>query len=1054
MRKQTITKIIGGMIIFVFVVSFFQFALPIQATTTTNLPDLYSNPNQTSAKNPYKFTLASVLKSGILQNVIGCTGVVNKVATWMSTLLQSPAQIAKTLKAKKDKIKEQLTATCLAVKAGAQIAGQIIPSIGGLAPAIDTAMAGVKIDGVEVCKAQAEVTVDKMTDAQIEANEREAANTLKDQCFDGIAIMLAKNQLTSMTRSAMNWVNTGYGGNPFFVQNVQNFANKLEQNVVETGIDILLTPKNQNPYASDFVKSVIASRGIGKSFTSSLFNLKSDLGAFITDPQSYYTEEHLSDAEKTQMALRRAQGANNAFANDFSVGGWDGWLALTQRDQNNPLGFTMLASQYLEEAQTQAVAEKKDELLQNNGFLSQKKCVLWQVYGEDHKPKYEEGGFSPSGLAKSSFTPITQKTKPSICYKSGGECCVEWEVVTPGSIIKEQTANYLASPQRQLELVKTINDGINALFSYLISELENAGLSGLSDSVDNPANFDDNTNFISSDGNTPYDNNGAYDGFNLTRDLGNTYIHTTPIKLGNWHADTNATDSDYDKDDNYDNGKLYQGEAPIDIPSGKSAVDSYYTVTIAGKTELLLDGYNGWNEGDRAFWDGSEWQNWKKDVKDESGVIQKTNPIKKRGVIQIQQDYIVAATEILKVLPSVMTKLGELDYCIPGPNPSYLTNSTDAQSAYQDWVGSLYVGPIDAARQVYTIDHPGERTYDNLANIFTDSPSVWKTIKNSMDFLLENFDSYKYITGNIFSGSNKKQKIVDKKRNLMDVNMDYANSSLFQNFYENFDKMMNKLYFNNMTSMYNEYENRSITLPTTNSTGDKNLGYIPMAESGLDLTKNIMYYAEDIAKVTQEYSDDIAIAKVNIAKLEPIKAEVSKIIKDAQDRRDKRLLEIVNKEMCNENYTKCMQDGFGLTGQQKSAIGNRGSYCNINQTTCNENEKPVTDAQVAQYKEKYKECLAEENMNFYDADTIMNIGGADAERCFNGIDDDLDGLIDTKDPDCFGVTPVVHCVRSGISTPYTGRINAGSKCSDITDSQSCSLYHEYESNLAWQCEWK
>ena len=35
------------------------------------------------------------------------------------------------------------------------------------------------------------------------------------------------------------------------------------------------------------------------------------------------------------------------FNNDFGVGGWAGWLAMTQIPANNPVGFAMLTQQEL-----------------------------------------------------------------------------------------------------------------------------------------------------------------------------------------------------------------------------------------------------------------------------------------------------------------------------------------------------------------------------------------------------------------------------------------------------------------------------------------------------------------------------------------------------------------------------------------------------------------------------------------------------------------------------------------------------------------------------------
>lgn len=1008
MKKQTTTKIILGLIIFVFVVSIFQFALPIQAATDTSMANLYSNPNQ-SGNSTYKFKISDVVSSGLLTNVVGCTGVVNKVSTWMFRFINSPFKVAEMAKVEAKKTVAQVKKSCAAIKAGTLATLGSVPFVNNLTDAGQATFESW-------CKTNVEGKDDDQIQLSIEAKQSDDEKKLKDQCFDGIAITLAKNQLTAMTRSMMNWVNSGYGGNPFFVQNMRNFTNNIERNVLETGIDILLAPKNQNPYASDFARSAITSRGLGSSSSNFLGTLQSDLGSFITDPKSYYTNGQLDQAMDTRDALERARDANYAFQNDFSVGGWNAYLALTQRDQNNPLGFTMLASQYLADTQMQQVSDARDELAQNNGFLSQKTCIKWIKYTIDG-PVYLTTELKNMGVFETSPTKTSQYDQ---CAPDG------WKIITPGSIIKEKTTNYLNSPERQLELVKTINDSLNALFSVLISKLQGGGLSGLSDYVTNAQmNLTDNLDeFTSPDGNTPYDNNGAYDGFNLTRDLGNTYIHGEFKNLGTWNAKACPVGQDElnncnitKQEDKTKPTKLYADLGPgyynaedKYIPYGSN---SYYTVTTAGNTKLLLEGYNGWAVDDRAFWDGKEWQNWKKG---------QTNPIDKRGVIQTQQDYIVAGKEILKILPSIMSKLGKLDYCLPGPNPSYKTNSTDAQSAYQDWVGSIYVGPIDTSNERFgvKIDKSGDRTYDNLQNIYADNTNIWNSIKISIEPLTKIFS---IICTSGESGDDCKDsyfytKDMDKwqrehlkdKTDLMNKTLDDVNNHLFQDFYKAFDEKMNELYFKNMTNKYSETEISSDLIP--------NEDYISMSVSGLDLTKNILFYNDDITKAVTDYTDAMAQAKINIAKLEPIKTEVSGIILAAQKRRNKNL----------ENL-------LGLT--------------------------------ASQIQTKYATCFAEENIKFYDADDITNMGSVDAERCFDGIDNDLDGLVDKKDSDCNPSSTSTNTdpyTNGDIPYSFTAICQRGSKISKNTamslqDRSSCSglsrteCESSYENPALYKCFW-
>lgn len=1042
-------------LIFVFTLSIFSYTSIVSATEatysgptysgsgTTN-SSLYSNPNQNN-NNAYKFKISDVVNSSLLTSVVGCTGIVNKVSTWMLKFVQSPAQQAKIMDDKITAIREQLRQACTSVKASSEAAGDSIPTIGGLSKSIDTIFAKIKVkikgkDSVKACQDEVNSTSPEALKEAVKANELEMEQNTKTNCLDGIAITLAKNQLTAMTRSAMNWVNSGYGGNPFFVQNMQNLTYNLEKNVIETGIDIMLSPDQANPYAADFARSTINSQGLVNSSSRFLGGLQSDLSNFITSPESYYSNEQLDKADMTQTALQNARNANDAFARDFSLGGWDAWLALTQREGNNPLGFNMTASQYFSDMQSQVVSDTRAEVAQNNGFMSQKECLKWQMYNADSSPKTENVGdvnkTDPNNPLKNSADLVQYKLaqptkfvfvdrKPLYQNFDGDNeygVCVDWKVVTPGSLIKEKVTGYLNSPERQLELAKTINDSLNALFSVLISKLQSGGLSSLSDSAVN-TNWTDNMNTLSGDSSgNAYDNNGAYDNFNLTRDLGNTYIHDTTYPFGEWNAEDNITTSVNGENDNK---KLYPNLNPelhINDSEGNSIISNraYYTVNMPGQTKLMNEGYNYWQVGDRAFWDGTKWQNWKCGPVDKDGqCTNQKSPIKRRGVIQIQNDYIVAAKEILKILPNVMPKLGELDYCLPGPNPSYKTNSADAQAAYQDWYGSAYVGAIDTTNERFgvRIDKPGDRTYDNLQAIYKDNPNVWKTILGTIngdtytglqkwihDFsvICDRGESGSDCTSSYFyskKGNMNKyqaQHFADKT-DLKEITLNYVNNKQFQNFYNVFDKIMDDLYFKNVTKKYNEKENSSELTP--------NPAYIPIAEEGYDFTKGITYYSDENIKLTQEYTDAITQAKINIAKLEPIKKEVSGIIQAAQDRRKLALDKLINepnnlpKLACEAVQNDCLE-GYA-SGQPVPKNGNTHDICQKEYDKCiAEKTKSGEILSEKQLQDSYQKCLAEENIEFYDAEGIMAMGSPDSERCNDGIDNDLNGLIDSKDPAC------------------------------------------------------
>jgi len=917
MKKQIAIKIIGGVIIFIFALFFLQGILPIQASAATKGLN-WDNPNA-KGDNPYKINTDAILNSQTMMQVVGCTGLVDKVTSVTTQFLKNQANKL-IQKIWKDKAKAKAkNSSCSAVKAAIASALAGIPNV-----TYSTAIVA-KID----CKDIQNVT-DPDTTRAIEAtdNNQDAA-AKREECFNGLAYTLAKNQLASMTRQTVNWVNSGFNGNPMYVQNITNLTNSIERNVLETGTEILAN--GLFPYGGDFSELVVRSYNTGGTkygAANFLNSLTSDLSAFITDDDSYFPTNTI------QESRLREQRASNAFANDFSVGGWDGYLALTQRDQNNPLGFTMQASQYLADRIEQQSYETNNELLTNNGFLSQKKCVKWQLYDEaTGKAQLKEVLGHSSQLAKK-YEHVYGPSKISQFDKCAPD---GYEVVTPGSIIKDKLTTYVNSPERQLELADTINKSLNSLFTSLIEKFRQEGLFGLSQEkyayIDKnmglgygSTSYDENDSFASPNSGNDFNN------IDLTRDLGNTYIHEDTHSLGNWNAKLNIPE-------------LNVGLGPYSetmCNGGYCSPNYYYTVSIAGNTKLMNNGYNGWAVNDRVFWDGEEWQNWKC-----GPVVNQTtqecsnqvNPIDERGIIQIQKDYVVAAKEILKILPGIMPKLGQLDYCIPGPSLYFESNSGDAAGALNEFAGSLQSiykegSFLKRDSTTYSLAQPGNTAYDEYKNIFDGTP-YWSFVTQSFPWR-----SLQQLGAGITA---KKDRAEGRLQTAVDTLINQIQNDI-KTFYKDYNEKVFKGVYGTMRSEFKEREDTFNLIP--------NAGYVPMIEDGYNVTKDILSYNEDMITAVDDYKSAIMQAESNTQKLSMIKNQVSKIIKDAQVRRDTELVA-----------------QLGLTYDQ--------------------------------YIAKYATCFKEEDILYYDDnDIIVDLGGDEKTRCHDGIDNDLDGLIDTKDPDC------------------------------------------------------
>lgn len=957
MEKINTKKIVKRTTAVLFVLLFLQFFLTIQASAAALN---WENPNK-NGNNPYKFKVSDVFNSQLMMQVVGCTGIVDKVSSTITGLFQKKLNV-QTLQQKVD-IVEQVCAK------GIDAAGFVSAISDKVGTNMTTAIKTSKFcDETNIAKMSETQKADMYDQAQSRASEQ-----TKTQCLDGIAYTLAKNQLTSMTRYAMNWVNSGFSGDPMYVQNVTSFINSIENEVIMPNLETMLDSNNAYPYGYAFTRSVINNYNYGSGLRSGANNLigslTSDLGAFMTDPNSYFSDSSLTKLEQSKRAVI-------AFENDFSLGGWDGWLALTQRDANNPIGFAIMASKEIQQQKETQVAETKQELLINNGFLSQRKCAEYEkpLSTGNQQAVDIANQFSSFNIISGNLNSSTGGTSSSTTTPTPKRC-IRYEVVTPGSIIKDKISSYVNSPERQLELADDINSVLNALFTALISQFENQGLSSIKSDDYEYSSSNMGVGIGSNSGeslgfgeslSSGYQN-GSFD---LTRDLGNRFIYNYQQEpLGEWDAQNNKVISN-----NSDNKTLSEGVGPVEVDAEgntKYLTNVYYTVSVAGKTKLFENGYNGWAVGDRAFWDGENWQNWKKDVLDKvTGKTKETNPIYKRGVIQLQKDYVVAAKELLSGMDRIMPKIGELDYCIPGPNPGWETNIGDPTAnfvTYAYTLGSDYKSGSLLVRDSssYRIAQSGDKEYDNYTTLFDGSPSGWNAVtRTPMWMKLSKL-------GN--SGLVKK----DAKEDAISKQIDNVLASMEKNiekFTPSYRDVIDHLYGSDspMQKPYIVKENTSEMLP--------NPAYLEVAESASKITKDILTYNEEVSQTKIAYKQAVIDSETNIYKLDKIKNEVSKIIIAAQKRRDARLIEILNAES-ERNGTPLMTE--------------------------------------AQYKEDYKDCLTDENITFYDELDIMNDTGAEPERCFDELDNDLDGLVDAEDPDCFQYYPAGGTRRGNTGTSYT-----------------------------------
>ncbi len=326
-----------------------------------------------------------------------------------------------------------------------------------------------------------------------------------------IAMTIAKRAVQQMTKSTINWINSGFHGAPLFLENPQSFFKDIGEYEVKTFIDQIGYNSLKYPFGKNFALNTIGS--YKRQFAE---NAQYTLSKVINDP----------------TLLRN-------YRTDFNVGGWNGFLINTQYPQNNYLGFQMLATEELArrlEGTVQNNAQKiKTTLEQGMGFLSPQTCPSNPLYNNTknqfQQPRFNAGKEVPYkppvagsndtvctytpfvvGEAKCEYTKEFQDRLNAYnrqydidvylaegkWYEKNG-CPGGLVNTTPGSVVGSSIMNALNSGQRQGELAIAMGNSISAIVDALLNKFIGSGLNALRTTKNPPPKDPDTWDY---DGNT------------------------------------------------------------------------------------------------------------------------------------------------------------------------------------------------------------------------------------------------------------------------------------------------------------------------------------------------------------------------------------------------------------------------------------------------------------------------------------------------------------------------------------------------------------------------
>lgn len=272
------------------------------------------------------------------------------------------------------------------------------------------------------------------------------AQTTILQVLNGIAWTVAKVAVQSITKSIVNWINSGFQGSPAFVTDLQTNLRQVADAAVNQIAQYALSSatSSSSPFANE-AKDAIAAYYLYSSKDAIAAQLKYSLKERVANDKAF-------------------------LAGDFSQGGFNGWFGASQHPANNPFGVSQITQNAIAKKVVDSANSRLTELGWGKGFIS------WR--GACAVAKDTSG----NSILTDDFSDPNAKGPTGNVPLSDADTCAQYKIDTPGSVVESQLENQLGSGVRQLELADSINEIVGALAGQLVGAVlgGSGGLAGAS----------------------------------------------------------------------------------------------------------------------------------------------------------------------------------------------------------------------------------------------------------------------------------------------------------------------------------------------------------------------------------------------------------------------------------------------------------------------------------------------------------------------------------------------------------------------------------------------
>ncbi len=232
-----------------------------------------------------------------------------------------------------------------------------------------------------------DISFDPPTTVQAGGTYVNVAKQVVGEILKKVLKRLANKVLNKMLKKTVNWALTGFGpweaggnagGQPFYVQNSDSLMKNIkDQELIKTIQGIQDSCKNNDgnggcPYGKDLARSLVKEAISGGQYHQQQF----DLDKYSSTWQEF---------------------ANVSNPQGFSQGGgWQTWEGMNSNPNNTPFGAYLTTAFKVSEKQQAGVGKQQQELANNNGFLSLRKCVAYE-YGKEPTSEIDFSLFGKKG---------------------------------------------------------------------------------------------------------------------------------------------------------------------------------------------------------------------------------------------------------------------------------------------------------------------------------------------------------------------------------------------------------------------------------------------------------------------------------------------------------------------------------------------------------------------------------------------------------------------------------------------------------------------------------